>query len=481
MLVIAPTLLVVALLLAFFLRQQTVSQFVVYLSSQEQLERLESRDQVLLRFYASRMAAMMDGSDPDTIEHLVDIMASTVGRGIIVARNDERFYASSRLRGMELDLRVNTEGILVAHIEDDALGVRADLELAPVVTQEVTPFTVDEARASDVARVYAVPSLTVSPGQPERRFVSRTTRTIALLTAAAAIVFIALIGVVVGRSLRPIRRLTAAAHELRRGGTPEPVAVSGPREIDELASAFNEMATTVRETEESRRRLLGDISHELRGPLSNLRSQMEAIQDGLLAPSPRTLQSLHDETMLLTRLVDDLHELTLADMRSLRLDIEPTRPDELIRSAVDPLRAAFDAGDIHLEVSVHRDLPCVSADPQRIAQVIRNVLQNSLLYSNAANVTIRASHDGRHVRVEIVDTGTGVSTHEIDRIFDRFYRPDPSRARSSGGTGLGLAIARAIVEAHGGTIFALPNAPTGLIVVIRLPVASSGQSNPTNS
>ncbi|MFW5688388.1 MAG: sensor histidine kinase [Spirochaetota bacterium] len=474
MLVIGPTLIVAALILALALRQQTVSQFVVYLSSQEQLERLEPHDRFLLRFYADRIAGVMTASEPAGITRIVDIMASTVERSIVVARNRDEFYASSRLREMELDLAVTANGILIATIEDDAQGIQAELELAPVVSEEITPFTVDDSRTGDIARVYAVPSLTPRNADSEARFVSRTTQTIVVLTAASAAVMILLIGLVVTGALQPIRVLTDAVNDLRHGGMPEPVAVEGPREVTELANAFNEMTRAIRDTEQSRVRLLADISHELRGPLSNLRSQVEAIQDGLMPADEASVSSLHEDTMLLTRLVEDLHQLTLADTSALRMDFSAASPRELVASALSPLRGSLARAEIELDVDVPEHLPAVRADLQRFSQVLRNVLSNAVRYSAGGSVRLsaRTGHDDASVVVfEIADTGGGVAEEDLERIFERFYRPDPSRARSSGGSGLGLAIARAIVNAHGGEIRARANRPHGLVVTITMPRA----------
>lgn len=295
---------------------------------------------------------------------------------------------------------------------------------------------------------------------------------VALLAVAAIVVLTSLLTLVISQSLEPVRRLTLAAEQLRSGADPEPVAGGGAREVDALTNAFNGMARTIREEQTARRRLLADVSHELRGPLANLRGQIEAMQDGLLRVGPDALASLHDETMLLARLVDDLHELTLADTRSLALRREPTDPAAVIASAADPLRPAFRGAGITLRLDLPAALRTVSVDPQRIVQVLRNVLHNALHYAKGGEVVISARDAPGTVEVTIADTGGGVDESDLERIFDRLYRPDSSRARASGGSGLGLAIARAIIVAHGGEIGARANAPHGLSVWIRLPVAA---------
>jgi signal transduction histidine kinase len=195
------------------------------------------------------------------------------------------------------------------------------------------------------------------------------------------------------------------------------------------------------------------------------------MQDGLLQSDGTTLESLHEETMLLARLVEDLHELTLADAQSLGLEMQLVSPVSLVESAAKSLRAEIAAAGIDFEVDAPIDLPPVSVDAQRMGQVLRNVLQNSIHYSGSGSISIRASRDGSHLLLEIADTGVGVDPHEHELIFDRFYRCDPSRTRASGGSGLGLSIASAIVHAHGGTISASDNEPSGLVISIRLPVA----------
>lgn len=471
MLVIGPTLIAAAVVLGLVLSRQTVSHFVVYLSSQEQLEQLAPDDQLLLRFYASRIAAMIVTGDGDEIKRIVDIMAGATGREIVTTRNDELFIASRRLRAMETRFAVTAAGRLTAHIRSPNREIVTDVELSPVVTQEITPFVIGSDRSSDVMRIYAIPPLALRPAVSEERFVSQATRTIALLTGVTAAVMIVLIGVVLATSLSPVRRLTAAAHALRLGRSPRPVRVGGPPEVRELADAFNEMARTIEATEASRRRMLADISHELRGPLSNLRTQIEAVRDGLLPADARTVESLAEDAMLLSRLVEDLHELTLADSRELRLDPGPVAPRGLVSAAVAPLRAAFEGSDTAITIDVPHDLPPVVADAQRMVQVVRNVLENALRYATGTTVRVSAATEGAFVVLRLADTGSGVESDDLERIFDRFYRPDLSRARASGGSGLGLAIARALVEAQGGSIHAEPNHPHGLVVSIVLPTA----------
>lgn len=473
MAVIAATLLLTAVALAVVLRQQTVAQFYVYRSSQEQLERLAVGDRAILTYYATRIAEALADAEREVVADLTDRMAAALGHDVVVARNDDRFYPSDRLRRMELSLKVDRSGLLVARVEDPRRGVQADLEIAPIMTREITPFTVEHGGDEDLARFYGIPSLVAGEADLERRFVSRTTRAIVLFTGGATLIMIVLIGAVLARSLRPVRRLTAAANELRHGGDPEPVAARGTREIEELARAFNEMARTIRDEQQSRRRLLADISHELRGPLANLRAQLEAMQDGLLEAAPSAIASLHEDTMLLARLVEDLHQLTLADSRALTLDMHPVAPADIVRAAVAPLESACTANRVRLVVHVPEDLPTVHADAQRMAQVVRNVLQNAIRYAADGTVTVGGVAREERVRLEIADTGAGVPEEELERIFDRFYRPDPSRTRASGGSGLGLAIARAIVESHRGSIGARANDPHGLLVWIELPQADA--------
>lgn len=254
------------------------------------------------------------------------------------------------------------------------------------------------------------------------------------------------------RILGPVEHLTRAARRMEAGDLGQRVTVRSSDEIGELAHAFNAMAGSLERNEALRRAHAADIAHELRTPLTNLRCQIEAIQDGLSPANDAAVRSLHDETLLLARLVDDLQDLALAEAGRLPLHRETTDVGAAIEAAVAAMGARAGERGVRMLADVAPGLE-VNADPGRLGQVLRNLLANALTHTPEGGV-IELSGRERDGKVEIAvsDTGPGIAPEHLPHVFDRFYRADPSRARSSGGAGLGLAIVRQLVEAHGGGV-----------------------------
>lgn len=475
MLAVAPIFLTTVLVLAFLLQQQTLSHFVVYLSGDEQLDRLPPAVRSGLVVLAENLAAGLARAEDAEAGALVERMSRHIGDEVVAARGGDRFYLSEGLSELEADLELAEGGLLRARLYSESRGIASSLEIAPLIARPITPFTRGGEAGVDTLYVYRIPAVGID-GRGEARFVIQASRTIGVFSAVAAVVSVLLVGLVLARVLRPVGRLTSAVNLLSEGDAPEPVPAAGGGEIAELATAFNRMVERLNASEKARRRLLSDVSHELRGPLSNLRSALEAVQDGLLPADDSTIAALHGDTLLLSRLVDDLHELTLADARSLHLDIRPVHVEEVIGPAVSSLRPAFGTAGVDLRVDLAPDLPPVAADPQRLVQVLHHLLRNALRHAGAARVRVGAhagstARDGAHVLIEVADDGRGVPEDAMELIFERLYRPDASRSRISGGSGLGLAVARALVTAQGGTIRARANEPRGLVIRLRIPIA----------
>jgi signal transduction histidine kinase len=247
--------------------------------------------------------------------------------------------------------------------------------------------------------------------------------------------------------------LTAAVRRMEAGDLSQRVEITSRDEIGDLARAFNLMADGLARLEELRRQLVTDVAHELRTPLSNIRGYLEALQDGVVEPDRRIVDSLHEETMLLNRLVDDLQELSLAEAGQLRLDRHPVALADVVDRAVEAVRPRAAAKGVELQVDLPEDLPLVDVDPRRIGQVLRNLLDNGLTHTGpGGEIGIAARASGQWVEVSVRDTGTGIAAEDLPYVFDRFYRADRSRSRATGGAGLGLAIVKQLVEAHGGRV-----------------------------
>lgn len=254
------------------------------------------------------------------------------------------------------------------------------------------------------------------------------------------------------RILAPVESLSRAAGALASGDFSRRVPVQSRDEVGALAQTFNTMAEELARTEEIRRSLVADVAHELRTPVSNIRGYLEAIQDGLVKTDHGTLDSMHEEVLILTRFIEDLQELALADSGQLHLDIQPCDMSDLVRRAVTALQNRAEAKGIEVDADVPGPAP-IQADPERIGQILRNLLANAANYTPAGGsirVGVVRTEDGTVVNVE--DTGKGISQEELPYVFERFYRVDKSRSRATGGVGLGLTNAKRLVEAHGGNI-----------------------------
>jgi two-component system OmpR family sensor kinase/two-component system sensor histidine kinase BaeS len=292
---------------------------------------------------------------------------------------------------------------------------------------------------------------------------------------ALAAVLLGLAAFFSGRISTPLRQLTGAARSLAGGDMTVRVRPSAVREVGELAGAFNSMADTLVRADEQRRQLTADVAHELRTPLSIIKGRLEGIQDGIYRPDEQ-IDGLLDEVALLERLIDDLRLLALADAGQLPLYPESVDPAHLVADARRSFAHQAEERGVSMCAESAPGLPELNADPQRIAQVLGNLVGNALRHTPAGgSVSLRAALQASpqadsYVLFEVSDSGAGIPPADLPHIFDRFYRADRARSRSSGGAGLGLAIARRIVEAHGGRIWAESEPGRGTTMRFSLPV-----------
>jgi len=283
-----------------------------------------------------------------------------------------------------------------------------------------------------------------------------TLATLAALVAAVIASYLVSLQVV-----GPIQRMKAISHRVAEGEYKERLKISGSvqtnllDELDQLALSFNQMAEKLEKTETLRRELIGDVSHELRTPLSAIKGFMEGLIDGVIPATPETFQQVYSEADRLQRLVNDLQELSRVEAGALQLELQPIVVSDLIETVALYLGRQFEEKGILLETNLAGDLPKVSADKDRILQVITNLAGNALQYTQTGGkVRIETARSKNEVIVSITDTGIGISPDHLRLIFNRFYRTDKSRARVSGGSGIGLTIAQSLVKAHHGRIWA---------------------------
>jgi len=293
------------------------------------------------------------------------------------------------------------------------------------------------------------------------------------LVAAAIAVFLAFI--LSRHTLAPVKALTSAAERLGRGDFSQRVRIKDRGEIGELARTFNSMAGDLERAERLRQNMVADVAHELRTPLSNIQGYLEALRDGVVEPDEETIRSLYEEASLLSRLVDDLQELSLAEAGELKLEQQAEDIAELIRQAVAVVGAQERAGGLSLNVELPDKLPLVNIDLRRIGEVLRNLLENAVAHTGrGGSITVAARQQDRWLEVSVTDTGEGIPAKELPNIFERFYRVDKSRTRATGGSGLGLTIARRLVEAHGGRIEVQSEPGKGSRFYFTVPVAEQG-------
>lgn len=251
----------------------------------------------------------------------------------------------------------------------------------------------------------------------------------------------------------PISRMAAASQAIAGGEYQTRVEVRERDELGDLARSLNGMAAALEDAERRRIHLIGDVAHEIRTPLATLRGYLEGLADGVVDPSPELFAQLHDETGRLQRLIDDLQELSRVESGRIQLDPRRIAPGRLIDAAVSRLASAFEAKGVRLSVELPTALPEVVAEGDRTIQVLTNLLTNALQYTpDDGEVFLSAEREEAFVRVSVRDTGAGIPAEHLPRVFDRFYRVDPSRSRVQGGSGIGLTIAPSLVTAQGGSI-----------------------------
>lgn len=278
------------------------------------------------------------------------------------------------------------------------------------------------------------------------------------------------------RILAPVKSLTRAAQRLGAGDLSQRVEISDRGELGELATAFNTMAAELERADQVQRDLIADVAHELRTPLSNVRAYVEGLRDGVLQPDAQTIATLDEEAGLLSRLVDDLQDLSVMETGQLALDREPEDVASIVTPVADSARRQAAESGVSITQLVPDDLPLVDVDRQRISQVLHNLLQNALTHTReGGRVAVSATRLGQQVEIAVTDTGEGIPPQDLPHVFDRLYRVDKSRSRATGGIGLGLTIARRLVEAHGGAIHAESQPGSGSRFSFTLPVAQLRQ------
>ena len=270
--------------------------------------------------------------------------------------------------------------------------------------------------------------------------------------------------------IAPVRRLVEGTHKLAAGDFSTRVPVTSGDELGKLAQDFNQLASTLEKNQQMRRDLMADISHELRTPLAVLRGELEAIQDGVRKFTPESVTSLQAEVATLTKLVNDLHQLSMSDEGALAYQKSPVDIISLLEIAADAFRERLASRGLTLNLAL-AESATVFGDPDRLMQLFNNLLENSLRYTDSGGqVLIRTTLDSQHIVMEFADSGPGVTDEQLTKLCERFYRTEGSRNRASGGSGLGLAICANIVTAHGGRLGVEHSPFGGVSIKVELPL-----------
>jgi signal transduction histidine kinase len=293
----------------------------------------------------------------------------------------------------------------------------------------------------------------ISPTSSHEMFVSSVHRYLIWASLSAILLAVALSFLLVRRVLGPLTRMMNITREIASGDYSGRVPVATRDEIGQLAGAFNSMAESLQRIEQLRKTMAVNVAHELRTPLTNMQGYIEALVDGVVTPSRKTFELLHEETLRLVRLVEDLLRLSEADAARVDLHKVEIRIGKLIEQTLDPFRPQFAAKDINLTTRFLKEDDWLHADPDKLSQVFINLLQNAAQYTPAGG-SFRIdmeSHSGE-IKVIFANTGRELDEQDLPFIFERFYRGEKSRSREHGGAGIGLTIVKELIEAHHGHV-----------------------------
>ena len=402
-----------------------------------------------------------------------------------VARTVERV---SYLTGRDITLHDKDGNVLVATTRssnDERERKDQDYTSSRIVVDEnhVGSVLIGPAASRRTFRPYRGPDrFPVPEGTPGeihepslRRFTDTAFRSLLWSGLVAGLGGIVLVSLLSRRLLRSVRRLTDAAQKLGKGDLSQRVVVSGRDEIGELTSTFNAMAEGLESAERQRRNMVADVAHELRTPLTNIRGYIEAVRDGVLEADETTIANVHQQTMYLSKLIEDLRLLAETEAADFQLDLEPALLAEVVLRSVDGFRQQAQSHGIELACDLGsgptNSERQVNIDRTRIEQVMNNLLQNAVEHTpTGGRIDVALIETEEITSVTVADTGEGIPGEHLPHVFDRLYRVDPSRTRSTGGVGLGLTIAKQLVEAHGGTICAESTLGTGSRFTISLPL-----------
>jgi two-component system sensor histidine kinase BaeS len=293
----------------------------------------------------------------------------------------------------------------------------------------------------------------VSPIDTSQMFTDSVHRYLIWATLASIALAVLLSFVLVKRVLGPLQKMTDTTRKIAAGDYSARVPIRSQDEVGQLAQAFNRMADSLQQIEQLRKSMTIDVAHELRTPLTNIQGYLEALIDGVVSASRETYELLLEETLRLVRLVEDILQLAKADAARVDLQKERVLLEALVERVIDSFRSRFDQKGIGIEMQFRPASDAVRADPTKLTQVVRNLIQNAWEYTPAGgNLRISTQLRSGEIRVVFSNSGGEIAEKDLPFIFERFFRGEKSRSRKHGGAGIGLAIVKELIEAHGGQV-----------------------------
>ena len=469
----------------------------------QDLSHLQDSVQQVAHLFSQRVAVVDDEGFVVADSHVLPI--DTDGK---FQKESDRFDKKSDLRFVPLRLGTNLSGKVIftepgemqrqtikvwLDIEPQRFLRRSESQRKPATGHDATVIIVDDREARDeifgersdedpdgpIALLdKAVNELSVEPQLSALQ--DEFQRSLIVSGIAGGITGILIIAFFTRRAFAPMRDLTETAERLGKGELDQRVRSDHRGEIGQLATSFNTMATELEDAETRRRRLTADIAHELRTPLTNIRGYLEAVKDGVVEPDDQTIGTLHQETLHLSALVDDLRLLAVADAGALKLEMLPDRVETVVESVSQAFKARSMESDVEMKFEIAEGLPLVDIDRTRMTQIIQNLVENAIHHSPTSGeivVRVDKSTAGDEVTIRVTDNGDGIPEDDIEHIFDQFYRVDTSRARVTGGAGLGLTIVKRLVDAHRGQIKVTSNPGTGSTFTVTLPASQTSDAH----
>ncbi len=443
----------------YLLLHNSLRQGFLDYTSQQSVQRLEILRSALTKIYREDGSFTPLELNPSRWLDLKDI---------IFAESDSLFDGVPQVQGAEVEApqayyREFVSSISLHDLDKQLLvGV-----IKPNQTLDWVPLT----DANKIVGFISFVKPTVVSRQQDQNFIQHQFKVFSIISLFVLVIATIVATLLSRRISRPLTTLVQKAHALASGDYSQKMPVTSQDEIGQLCNSFNQLSEALAANQQSRALWVADISHEMRTPLSVLKVQIEAMQDGIRAADPENLALLYDKTLGLSNLIDDLFELSLSDVGALTYHKQPLAIAPLVKTCVEHFQVKAQTAGLTLNDNIDATLNySVMADSNRIQQLLSNLLENSIRYTHAGGViNVGISANDSHIHIMLDDSAPGVAPEQQERIFERLYRLENSRSRETGGAGLGLAICKNIVSAHQGKIRAGTSLLGGLHICIELP------------